>query len=87
MMLANDFMSFFTNKIKEIHGELQKAGEEGSQSDTLMPEIPCQTLLQTFDEATAEEVRTLILKATNKQCPLDPLPTWLLKVLLEQLFQ
>ena len=83
--LANDFMDYFTNKIKKIHRQLESSGTEGLQREATMQEHICQYVLESFDETTEDEVRRLILQAPNKQCPLDPLPTWLLKILLDEL--
>ena len=81
--LADVFMSFFTDKIKGIHQELEQTGADGLRRISTQEEV--HSVLEVFDEATEEEVRKLILQSANKQCPLDPLPTWLLKILLDQL--
>jgi len=41
--------------------------------------------LQNFQPATSDEIRKLIRKSPSKSCPLDPLPTFLLKDCLEEL--
>ena len=41
--------------------------------------------LQNFHPATIDEIRTLIKTSPSKSCPLDPIPTFLLKDCLEEL--
>ena len=41
--------------------------------------------LQEFQPATTDEIQKLIKKSASKSCPLDPIPTFLLKECLEEL--
>jgi hypothetical protein len=43
------------------------------------------TGLSFFQHATVQEVEKLIMQAPNKQCELDPVPTWLIKECLKEL--
>ena len=86
--LANQFMKFFDDKTKKIHSNLTLSIEEdGSEEyDALMVRSPVpspSSKLDIFGEAGKEEVRKIIVESANKQCPLDPIPTWLLKILLD----
>jgi len=40
---------------------------------------PATNLLETFNRVTTPEVSNLLKRSANKQCLLDPIPTWLLK--------
>ena len=40
---------------------------------------PAQELLLSFPAVTSDEVIKLIRNCPTKSCPLDPMPTWLLK--------
>ena len=44
-------------------------------------------LLASFEPATVDEVRKIIMCSPNKSCDLDPLPTTLLKACLDTLFK
>ena len=41
--------------------------------------------LSVFQPVTVEEIRKLVTKAPSKHCQLDPIPTWLLKQVVDQL--
>lgn len=47
--------------------------------------MPCSNKLSEFTPATEEEVRKLVMSSASKSCPLDPLPTSLLKECLTEL--
>jgi hypothetical protein len=42
-------------------------------------------LLEEFTSVTEEEVKRIIEHSPNKSCELDPMPTWLLKLCLQEL--
>ena len=69
---ADDFASFFQEKVDKIRASMNTA------SHPIILEVALSEL-QTFTKTSADEVRWLILNAPNKQCSLDPIPTWLLK--------
>jgi len=76
--LAENFGHFFENKIKTIRDNIILSGQ--TQSDVLAEDTVFNgECLDNFKPITEDELQTLILKAPNKSCGLDPLPTWLLK--------
>ena len=77
--LPNSFSSFFIDKIEKIMVNFKDTANE-MQNPVLSPKI-----LESFQPATCDEIRKVILTSTNKSCPLDPLPTHLLKDCLEEL--
>jgi hypothetical protein len=78
--LADKFANLFSDKIEKIRCDIielqpQQMPESVSSQTVSHPAI----LLDTFRPATEEEVRKLILASASKSCPLDPIPTSLLK--------
>ena len=49
------------------------------------PPSPFPPKLQTFRSVTEDEVRKLIMSPPNKQCMLDPCPTFIIKACIDQL--
>jgi hypothetical protein len=80
-ILANKFGSFFKSKIEKIR---EKFNSNGFTDEHPKPSNPPQ-ILQSFRKVTEEEVRKLISSSPNKQCDLDPCPTYLVKEYLDQL--
>ncbi len=35
--------------------------------------------------ATEEEIKSILLKSSTTSCELDPIPTWLLKICIDEL--
>ena len=81
--LADQFLSFFHNKIDNIRTGLCAIVDEP------LVEIPDQSFngvpLNCFSSVTLQEIRHIILKAPSKSCELDPLPSWLLKECVDEL--
>ena len=81
--LADQFLSFFHNKIDNIRTGLC------AMVDEPLVEIPDQSFngvpLNCFSSVTLQEIRHIILKAPSKSCELDPLPSWLLKECVDEL--
>ena len=76
--LANKFSHFFDDKINVIRNRFQlnsSALEESFSGENL----------ENIRPATDEEVKALILSYSNKSCELDPIPTWLLKICINEL--
>ena len=76
--LANKFSHFFDDKISVIRNRFQlnsSAVEESFSGENL----------ENIRPATDEEVKALILSYSNKSCELDPIPTWLLKICINEL--
>ena len=81
--LVERFATFFSDKIKKIRNEICH-NISNSNSDHV-PQNNIKSFLTTFEPATSEEISKLIRKCASKSCDLDPLPTWLLKLCLEEL--
>ena len=76
--MANKFSHFFDDKISVIRNRFQlnsSAVEESFSGENL----------ENIRPATDEEVKALILSYSNKSCELDPIPTWLLKICINEL--
>ena len=75
---AQDFSTYFTNKVDNILATTANA----PPANITRREVP---LFTGFHGVTVEEVSLLISKSSNKQCELDPIPTWLVKELIDVL--
>ena len=85
--LANDFMKYFMEKTKKIHEDLKLTikREPDNYSSLAMQSSSIPPQLQAFAATTESEVKKIVTESVSKQCPLDPIPTWLLKILLDLL--
>ena len=81
LTLANDFSTFFTEKISKIRDHLNEMQQPQSEETVAPPE--CE--LRSFTPATEEEVKKVILSSKSTTCSQDPLPTPLLKNCLDAL--
>jgi len=77
--LAERFVNYFSDKIKNIRdglpgGTVHKPANHNTRS-----------LLCDFKPASEAEISKLIRKCAPKSCDLDPIPTWLLKLCLNEL--
>ncbi len=80
--LADEFADFFTDKIANIRTKI----EQDPLSNTPQVEQKrYKTELRNFNLLTEENVRKLLMKSSNKHCELDPIPTTLLKLCIEDL--
>ena len=43
---------------------------------------PCTASLTKLDPVSEDEVKRVVMRSSTKSCPLDPMPTWLLKDVL-----
>jgi hypothetical protein len=79
--LPDSFSEFFTNKVRKIQSDLI------TDDRTIInePRNSSQQCLSTFELATYDEIRKLILSSANKSCCLDPIPTFLLKDCIDEL--
>ena len=87
---VDDLSSFFASKISTIRSNLDCAAESGSPIDALPPEQPFLCQYKEMDllclrTVSTEEVIKLIGSLPTKSCPLDPVPTRLLKQCLSVL--
>ena len=74
--LANSFGDFFKKKIEDIRQEID------SRPCTFQPQVNSQSptcSFSTFRQLSEEEVKELVFKSKSTSCPLDPIPTPLLK--------
>ena len=72
--LADNFIDFFVAKSGNIYKELlQFQHDENDLNDANLP------TLQSFYVPDEAEVGRVVLNMPNKQCPLDPIPTWVVK--------
>ena len=71
--LANEFCSFFENKITRI-----RSGFSNATAPDILPDRKPK-IFRNFHAVTEEEVRKVILGYPTKSCSLDPWPTFLLK--------
>lgn len=74
--LAREFSGFFQAKIAKIHESLQT---NPTTDDAFASDTPCEFSFTQFTTQSSEDISRLITKMPTKTCPLDPLPTWLLK--------
>ena len=81
--LAEEFATFFTDKVIKIKTDLESLRQKHSNyehEDTI-----CEHLLEDLAPTTQDEVRKIILKSKSKSCDLDAIPTWLLKECIDTL--
>ena len=70
---ADDFAELFSKKIDTIRKSTSNA------PPPVITTRPVSSPLATFHPVTTAEVNQLLKQSANKQCPSDPIPTWLLK--------
>ena len=81
--LCDSFSSHFNDKISLIHSALK----DHTFSTVNLASPGVNSLLVTFEPATADEVNKISISSPNKSCELDPLPTVLLKSCLDTLLK
>ena len=80
--LVERFSEFFTTKIQTLRENLDKQVNNNA-SDNYQPNV--KHPLTEFSPVSEDDVKTHIKKCASKSCDLDPIPTWLLKLCLEDL--
>ena len=75
---ADDFSQFFVKKVADVRSDTEGRPCPRSVSTAA-------TELSIMRPLSMEEVRRLILQSPTKSCGIDPIPTWLLKDLLDTL--
>ncbi|XP_030851793.1 uncharacterized protein LOC115928580 [Strongylocentrotus purpuratus] len=75
--LASTFCTFFSEKIRDLRRCIDDLNVDELDNPNGMA-ISAPSFVE-FQLVTSEEVQRLIKRSPNKTCPLDPLPTWLLK--------
>ena len=81
--LVERFADYFTEKIKTIRKILCDTLGDGEGYAEEHRHV--ESYLTSFTPATESEISRLIRKSPSKSCELDPLPTWLLKLCLNEL--
>ena len=78
--LANRFAEFFTNKIVNIRKHLESITSQNHENPT---ENNQTSKLETLEPTSPEELKKIIMKSKATTCDLDPIPTSLLKHILD----
>lgn len=82
-ILADDFVKFFDDKVKSLRKNLDSASS--SETISAPSSLLCQVEFDGFCALTEDEIWALISKMTSKSCSLDPMPTSILKLCLDEL--
>jgi len=77
--LANKFADFFTTKIQKITNVFPRAHSHSPN------EISCNTEFRTFKSVDNETIKNIIMSGNSKSCHLDPLPTTVLKQVIDHI--
>lgn len=86
--LSSIFNTFFLDKVNKIMSGLESVRQESMVipvTELSERSFSGQNTLDTFTPATQQEVRKIISRSPAKSCCLDPLPSLLLKQVLDQL--
>ena len=76
---------FFSNKINDIVLSIQTIIENESITDETNYDSVIETRLDSFSPLTSNQIKKLISNSSTKSCSLDPIPTVLLKKLINVL--
>ena len=76
--LCNKFAQFFTDKVAKIRGNIDCDDDISLCVDTGVATV-VENELCSFKELDESEVRNIITSSANKSCPLDIIPTWIIK--------
>ena len=89
--LAEDFKSFFSQKVKDIYSNIIKDNaptignpSNASEDSSTNPNIP-KRLFISFRSVSVEELLVFAKELSDKSCDLDVLPMWLFKSCLPEL--
>jgi hypothetical protein len=80
--LASDFSKFFHEKIRKVKDELDHFSDTTNFAHDVKRNVP---QLCEFQEMSQEAVCKIIMNSKSKSCPLDPIPSSLLKRCLHEL--
>jgi hypothetical protein len=87
--LSEDFKDFFSNKVNKIRRDITvELSESGPEEEPLTEATGQRTLCDEFSSflaITAEDLKDLVSKMSNKFSCLDPIPTFLLKECIDEL--
>ena len=76
--LVMDFSNYFIDKINNIRSTIPP-----SHSNPISRTV--SSILHSFQDASQDEIKRIIMKAPTKHCSLDPMPTHLLKDCIDSL--
>ena len=82
------FSNFFMGKIVKIRSAIYSESDASAMhlaKEDLFPDLKNHQTLKNFQCATEEEIRKIILASSSASCNLDPIPTPLLKICVEEL--
>jgi hypothetical protein len=86
--LPNAFIDFFQSKITRIRNELDDLSVSDPTDNYSVLPIPDATphcTFSTFTPMSEDDIRKIVRQSPTKSCQLDPVPTWLLKQLMESI--
>ena len=78
---SKSFSKYFMDKIEKIH--MNFTNDIHNMPDIKSPTV--KSRMTSFEPATADELRKIIINSPSKTCDLDPIPTELLKSCLDVL--
>jgi len=81
--LANDFLQYFSNKIKKLRAQLDNIPSETEDQLYNTQSHPCISRLKQFKSLSETDVKKLILNSKSTTCELDFIPTRKLKENIE----
>ena len=79
--LGNDFTDFFKVKIDIVMSNLKDNTNINTQNGFIEHTPLTKLTLTKFQPVTIEHVEKLLANAANKMCPLDPIPTNIMKAI------
>ncbi len=83
--LANEFSTFFKDKIQSIRDYLDNPQLSSIADDQSHDQPKYISLLTEFKSLSGDNVKRLILKSPNEHCELDPIPTSLLHKCIDEI--
>ena len=82
---ANDFATFFEDKIKKVRDKLDNITLPSTPSENTYSQVSASSLLENFSEVSEDTIRDIIKKSPSSSCSQDAISTWLLKECLGEL--
>jgi hypothetical protein len=83
--LLTNFSEFFMSKISTIRQTLEEADAPSKNSNIPLEGCHSGNTMHHFKPVSAEDTIKLIKSCPSKSCSLDPIPTWLLKEVVNDL--
>lgn len=78
--LVDDFNNFFINKIENLRHEIDTPAVVTSSIDAIIKDT-CSCSLTAFQRVSPKIVNQIIMASPTKPCPLDPIPSGIIKSL------